>query len=170
MMIRPVISERMPTNLPRRDYKYTLTDFYKKYKKRRRKEGLRVKDIWTWKKYKAVMQDMLLATAKNIIEKKWVFIMPHGLGRLYIHSYKSKTLGKGRIDYKLTRERGGKPTRFISRTLGRIYVWKWCKKGASYKNKTFYVFKPVNSRKAGMAGGGRKGLAWNVKNKHKIDT
>lgn len=155
----------MPTNLPKKNFKYTLKDFYREYRKEERKSGKAIKDIWTWKQYKAIMGDMLKATARKIIQKDWVFIMPLGLGRLHIHSYKGRSLATKRIDPNASK-RLKRTILMQSKTFGRIYVWKWSKRGCAFKNKSYYTFTPVNSRKARDGGGGRKGLAEYVVKKH----
>ena len=154
----------MPTRLPKRYFTYTVKDFYRVHKKRS-KQAAPKKQVWDYKTYKAVMSDMYLALAEKMIKNNYLFIIPFRLGRLFLKEKQYKTAGSGGFDYHKSNTIG-RMVKYISSTYGKVGFMVWNKKGTSFKNKTFYLFKAVDSQKAKQAGVGKRGITDLFKEKY----
>lgn len=146
----------------RSNYRLTIRDIYEVFYKDHRARGKKPGEILTYREYRDVMYDMLLAVAVHLIYDDWVFIMPHKLGTLYIKEYKDDGSGKwrGYTDFN-TSKKLGKQVKYLNlHTYGKTYGMKWNKPSRRFKNCAYYTFRHLKgSNHAAKKGVGARGLS-----------
>ena len=127
--------------------KKTFKDFYTSYSFKHDTRDARFVDK---KKYVKILREFFKLLSKEIIEEAYEYKIPHGLGFLYIHKYKSK---KKPVDWKRTREyfktHGVKKYIYFMNTHsgGWSARWYWDKRAAILKNKSLYKFVAIRKNK-----------------------
>ena len=126
-------------NYKKKNYTYTYKDFYREYRIRQRKSGVRPRDIIVYKKYRAIVEQFFILLCRKIVLESFIFVMPYGLGNLMLKAYKWKPENLP-INWSETMRRG-KLTRFLClHSFGYVYSVSWVKMHARLKNKSLYKF------------------------------
>jgi len=154
------------TNPVKKHFSRTIIDFFREYKKARKKEN---KNHIDEKKYKALIKDFFKELSLKIIKEQFMFIIPHGLGTIYIKSYKPD-FEHAAIDFQLTKKHG-KVIKYLNlHSYGDSYKIRWDKRFVRFKNKAYYMFKLVDSTYATKRGIGKRGMGRTIKEAAKNPT
>lgn len=145
----------MPTNLPKKHFTYTISDFYKEYKKES-------DNPIPYKLYKDIIVDFFVEIMKKIIYENHVFQLPHGLGSILVKARKTN-LQNARVDFHLTKKFNKTIRHLNQNTFGYYFHIWWEKKHKSFNNHQFYQFKPAESKCATDRGVGKKALSNHIK-------
>ena len=144
----------MAYNWQRKNYTWTLKDFYTNYKKRKKASGFKHEDIMTAKQYEAIMEDFFIRVCRKIVREGYIFTLPFSLGCLYLKTGKVKP-GKETINWPETLKAKKKITYGYLHTFGAFYMTKWQKSHVAFKNKRSYVFHFVGGKFAKAKDSGR---------------
>lgn len=106
---------------------YTMTQFYDYYKYNNEEKGTAKADIVTRPQFNTFIKTYLRLVIKRIIHEGFIFIMPHHIGRFYMH----KTNRCGFIT------RLGKPTLNLH-SFRKHFTIKWDKETAHMKNRNLW--------------------------------
>lgn len=150
----------MATQPVRVIYSITVKDFYSSYRKYKKKE-LRVADILPYKSYKLLVEDFFLEISKKIIYDNFTFMMPYSLGTLLVKS-RETNYKKAMVDYNLTKKHRKVVKHINTHTHGDYFALYWIKSYVQFKNKSYYLFKHISSKKATRNGVGKKGLSHHI--------
>lgn len=139
----------MPTNPVKKHLTYSIYDFYKLYVREQRKLGV-VGKVMPYRKYRNIIEDLLQRVSIKIIKENYVFTMPYGLGCIFVKGFNyDPTVVK--VDF-ITTKKVGRLVRFLNRhTFGFHFKFRWDKDYSNFRNRAYYVFKPIRD-KAGISG------------------
>ena len=140
-------------------FTYSIVDFYKLFYKKQIAIGVPKDQIMPYKKYRMLMEDVLMRISKKIIYENYVFNMPYSLGTLYIKacSYNPDT---AKIDYTKTKQ-AKTLVKFLNRhSFGYHFKFKWDKDYVSFRNRQYYNFKPVRGNDKNKIG--KTGLSHHI--------
>ncbi len=122
------------TNLMKRHYSRNLTDFYRNYKRNKKKEGL---DFLNEKRYKSFIKTALFNIMYTVLRNNAAFILPYSLGYIYVYSRKRKPT-ELRINFALTKQYRKTIYYLKDHAWGYLCYFKWDKYFSIFKNKSYY--------------------------------
>lgn len=159
----------MPTNLPKRHFSYTIKDFYKEYRNRKKEQGIPCSEILPYKVYRKILEKFFLGVSKKIIYENFTFMMPYSLGSILVKSHKTN-LKNLKIDWSKSKEMGRIMKHLNLHTYGFYFMISWDKSSVRFRNSAYYLFTFTNSKKAVRQGVGKSGLSNHIKTLSKDPT
>jgi len=145
----------------KKHFTFTLKDFHKEFKLKKKKEGLAVKDIIEYKEHKRVMESFFRVVFKKMIHENFVFTMPYSLGAVLIKGYRANPDNLA-IDFQNTIKHK-KLIYFINRhSFGYCFKIWWNKTYVKFRHQSYYIFKAISSKYAHRQGIGRSALGKHI--------
>lgn len=152
----------MATNPVRSSFTFTIADFYKEYKSKLKKEGLRVPQMPLFKTYRGIVLDFLIEMFKKVIYENFVFMMPYSLGSILVKARKTNPK-EAKVDFNMTKKLGKIVKHLNTHTFGYYFYIKWDKSYVRFKNNFYYKFEPTRTPKSTALGVGKRALSHHIR-------